>query len=48
MPKPRKKKMHQFGARIEEETWVKLSELAFPEAVSVLVRKILRDYVRGK
>jgi hypothetical protein len=41
----KKTEMPIRNIRIEDATWKKLVKLSAPENVSVLVRKILRDYV---
>lgn len=33
---------------IEDSTWEKLKKLAHPEGVSLLVRKVLREYCNGQ
>ena len=40
------KRLSVRNFRIEDATWEELKRLAHPESASVLVRKILRDYVR--
>ena len=44
----KKTEMPIRNIRIEDATWKKLVKLSAPENASILVRKILRDYVAEK
>jgi hypothetical protein len=42
---PKKTEMQPRNIRIDDATWKKLVKLAAPENVSILVRRVLRDYI---
>lgn len=39
--------MKARGIRIDDKLWAKLEKEAHPENVSILVRKIIRDYLEN-
>ncbi len=45
VPMSKKTDMPIRAIRIEDATWLKLVKLSAPENASILVRKVLRDYV---
>jgi hypothetical protein len=44
----KKKQMPKWSFRMEKDTMDKLRNMAYPENVSILIRKILRDFVEKK
>jgi predicted transcriptional regulator len=40
--------MKARGIRIDDKTWRKLEKLAEPENVSILIRKILREFLENQ
>ncbi len=40
--------MKARGIRIDDKMWAKLEKLAAPENVSILIRKILREYFENQ
>lgn len=37
--------MKNRGIRIDDKTWLALKKMAKPETISILIRRVLRDFV---